>query len=186
MKEQRSGPRFRFDHVRPARMMGIDGTWQRECTARCFRWRHQAHGRRFDRGATAQRVLPGAVVDGTGLSALQAGLGERRPDRRDLRAAETGEANEGACGSRPPLPVPGRLRPAPTRRVMLYGNPSTDTSIGPIEGSGTGVSRQLSDRGKGHAVSRSERMQRAVQIDPAAATADDNLPADNPAGNEPV
>jgi hypothetical protein len=34
MKEQRSGPRFRFDHVRPARMMGIDGTWQRECTVR--------------------------------------------------------------------------------------------------------------------------------------------------------
>jgi hypothetical protein len=32
MKEQRSGPRFRFDHIRPARMMGIDGTWQRECT----------------------------------------------------------------------------------------------------------------------------------------------------------
>jgi hypothetical protein len=32
MKEQRSGPRFRFDHVRSARMMGIDGTWQRECT----------------------------------------------------------------------------------------------------------------------------------------------------------
>jgi hypothetical protein len=32
MTEQRSGPRIKFDHVRPARMMGIDGTWQRECT----------------------------------------------------------------------------------------------------------------------------------------------------------
>jgi hypothetical protein len=63
---------------------------------------------------------------------------------------------------------------------MLDGNPATDTSVGPIEGSGTGISRQLSDCGKGHAVSGSDRMQRAVRIDPTAATADDNLPADNP------
>jgi hypothetical protein len=30
--ERRLGQRIRFDHVRPARMMGLDGTWQRECT----------------------------------------------------------------------------------------------------------------------------------------------------------
>jgi len=29
--ERRIGQRIRFDHVRPARMMGLDGTWQREC-----------------------------------------------------------------------------------------------------------------------------------------------------------
>ncbi len=29
--EKRNGPRVRFDHARRARMMGIDGTWQREC-----------------------------------------------------------------------------------------------------------------------------------------------------------
>jgi len=29
--ERRIGPRIRFDHVREARMMGLDGTWQREC-----------------------------------------------------------------------------------------------------------------------------------------------------------
>jgi hypothetical protein len=29
--EKRAGPRVRFDHARRARMMGIDGTWQREC-----------------------------------------------------------------------------------------------------------------------------------------------------------
>jgi hypothetical protein len=29
--EKRTGPRVRFDHARHARMMGIDGTWQREC-----------------------------------------------------------------------------------------------------------------------------------------------------------
>src|SRR5580692_1288568 len=95
---------------------------------RRFRWRRQAHGQRFDRGAATQGVLPGAVVDGTGLSALQAGLGERRPDRRDLRATEAGEAAVRAYGSPPPLLAPGRLRPAPTRRVMLDGNPATDTS----------------------------------------------------------
>ncbi|HZR87514.1 MAG TPA: PilZ domain-containing protein [Bradyrhizobium sp.] len=30
--ERRIGQRIRFDHMRPARMMGLDGTWQRECT----------------------------------------------------------------------------------------------------------------------------------------------------------
>ena len=30
--EQRNGYRVRFDNVVPARMMGIDGTWQRECS----------------------------------------------------------------------------------------------------------------------------------------------------------
>ena len=29
--EQRKARRIRFDHLRPARMMGLDGTWQREC-----------------------------------------------------------------------------------------------------------------------------------------------------------
>jgi hypothetical protein len=29
--EQRMSRRIRFDHVRRARMMGLDGTWQREC-----------------------------------------------------------------------------------------------------------------------------------------------------------
>lgn len=29
--EKRKGPRVRLDHARRARMMGIDGTWQREC-----------------------------------------------------------------------------------------------------------------------------------------------------------
>src|SRR6202043_3004194 len=64
-----------------------------------FRWWRQAHGRRFDRGAAAQGVLPGAVVDRTGVSALQAGLGERRPDRRDVCATEAGEAAVSARGS---------------------------------------------------------------------------------------
>ena len=30
--EKRQGRRVRFDNVVPARMMGIDGTWQRQCT----------------------------------------------------------------------------------------------------------------------------------------------------------
>ena len=29
--EKRHGPRVKFENVVPARMMGIDGTWQREC-----------------------------------------------------------------------------------------------------------------------------------------------------------
>jgi hypothetical protein len=29
--ERRIGQRIRFDHVRSARMVGLDGTWQREC-----------------------------------------------------------------------------------------------------------------------------------------------------------
>jgi hypothetical protein len=29
--ERRIGQRIRFDHIRAARMMGLDGTWQREC-----------------------------------------------------------------------------------------------------------------------------------------------------------
>ncbi len=29
--EKRHGPRVRFDHARRATMMGIDGTWRREC-----------------------------------------------------------------------------------------------------------------------------------------------------------
>jgi hypothetical protein len=100
MKEQRSGPRFRFDHVRSARMMGIDGTWQRECTVKDV----SDGGAKLTvgdsiEGLAAQGVLPGAVVDRTGVSALQAGLGERRPDRRDVCATEAGEAAVRACGS---------------------------------------------------------------------------------------
>jgi hypothetical protein len=63
---------------------------------------------------------------------------------------------------------------------MPDGNPATDTAVGPTECAGTGISRQLSDCGKGHAVSGADRMQRAVRIDLTAATADDNLAADNP------
>src|SRR5258708_358639 len=86
---------------------------------RRFRWRRQAHGRRFDRGAAAPGVLPGAVVDRTGLSALQAGLGERRPDRRYVCATEAGGEAVRACGSAPPPPPdPGRLRSASTSPLL--------------------------------------------------------------------
>ena len=58
----------------------------------------------------------------------------------------------------------------------------TDTAVRSIECSRTGISRQLSDRGQGHAVACTDRMQCAVRVDLPASAPDDDLAADNPRG----
>jgi hypothetical protein len=77
----------------------------------------------------------------------------------------------------------GRVRAASSpqswRRPVLDRDPAADTAVGPIECSGTRISRQSSDRAKGHAVSGADRMQCAIRIDLPAAAPDDNLPVDN-------
>ncbi len=59
---------------------------------------------------------------------------------------------------------------------MLDRDPAADAAVGSIECSGT---RQSSNRAQGHAVSGTDRMQRAIWIDLPAAAPDDNLPVDN-------
>jgi hypothetical protein len=48
-----------------------------------------------------------------------------------------------------------------------------------IECSGAGISRQLPDGGQGYAIAGSDRMQRAIRIDPSAAAPDKNFPAND-------
>jgi len=62
---------------------------------------------------------------------------------------------------------------------VLDRDPAADASLGSIECSGTCISRQSSDRAKGHAVSGTDRMQRAIWIDLPAAAPNYNLPVDN-------
>lgn len=64
--------------------------------------------------------------------------------------------------------------------LVLDCDPTADTAVGSIEGSGTGI--QSSDGGEGHAVSGADRMQGAIGIDLPAAAPDDNLSADNHRG----
>lgn len=74
---------------------------------------------------------------------------------------------------------PQSSSPQSWRRPALDRDPATDTTVGSIERSGTCISRQSSDRAKGHAVPGADRMQRAIWIDLPAAAPDDNLPVDN-------
>ena len=62
---------------------------------------------------------------------------------------------------------------------MFDRNPAADAAVGSIECSGTCISRQSSDRAQGHAVSGTDRMQRAIWIDLPAAAPDDNLSAND-------
>ena len=57
-----------------------------------FRGRRVAEGRRLRRESGPEGILPAAVLDGTGLQALQDGARERRPDWRDF--PETGNHQE--------------------------------------------------------------------------------------------
>jgi hypothetical protein len=103
---------------------------------------------------------------------------------RDHGAGRLGRDPQGA-GRVDPLNdiTGGRIRSASSphswRRPVLDRDPAPDTAVGSIERSGTCISRQSSDRAKGHAVSGADRMQRAIWIDLPAATPDDYLPVDN-------
>ena len=83
--ERRKGERVTFERGIPAHMMGIDGTWRRDCTMEdVSETGAQAHRRRFGRGAASEGILPAAVVHGPRLSPLRAVLGQWRPDRRQF------------------------------------------------------------------------------------------------------
>ena len=70
-------------------------------------------------------------------------------------------------------------RATSAQRFPLDGNPATDTAVRSIECSRSGISRQLSDRGQGHAVSGTDRMQCAIRVNVPASSPDDNLAADD-------
>ena len=87
----------------PAHMMGIDGTWRRNCVMEDV----SETGAKLTvdgsvEGPAPEGVLPAAVVDRAGLSPLRALLGQWRPDRRQLSQARRQE--EKARRAPPPRP----------------------------------------------------------------------------------
>ena len=99
--ERRKGQRVTFDRGIPAHMMGIDGTWRRDCTME-------------DVSETGAKLTVEGSVEGlhlkefllllssTGLAyrRCELGLGQWRPDRRQFPEAGRQEEGRAACACR--------------------------------------------------------------------------------------
>jgi hypothetical protein len=81
--ERRQSKRVIFEYPVPAQLMAIDGTWRRECSI----YDVSDEGAKLAVGSSIEgllRIFPRALDYGPCLPALQAGLGQWRPDRRHL------------------------------------------------------------------------------------------------------
>jgi hypothetical protein len=84
---RRKSERVIFERGIDAFIMGIDGTWRRDCFMEDVSQtgtKLTIHG---SIEATPQRILPFAIIHRPGLPPLRAGLGQRRSDRRKVHNA---------------------------------------------------------------------------------------------------
>jgi hypothetical protein len=99
--ERRKGERVTFERGFTAHMMGIDGTWRRDCVMEDV----SETGAKLTvegsvEGLHPEGILPAAVLHRPGLPPLRAGLGQWRSDRRQLPEAGRQEEEGGPARRR--------------------------------------------------------------------------------------